>query len=263
MTLSPRHSLAAGLLCLALAVWLAPGVRSFDSTGDGTAGDARPVMEPLARALVPLGPVRAVVSSALWMMVQRKQQDGDPDAVADLAEGLLALHPELEEVRVFLARQLVVSQAPRSPDDALHRALVARGLRMLEDGPPIRDSERLHAALGTLLALQVDMDPRFAPVAAQYFGERPEEVAISELRRARQGGRGALNLIILLVDRGLNTLRRGGDPFEAARDLEEATDVLQLFNEEDRMVIAAELEGLKELRRQLDVPAADDEDRRS
>jgi hypothetical protein len=255
MNLTPGRSLAAGLLCLSLAAWWAPG-----RTTDGWGSDAteRPLsaegalqapMEPVARALVPLGPLRAVASSVLWMVLQRKQQEGDAEAVADLAEGLLVLHPDLAEVRVFLARQLVVSQAPRSPDDGRHRALVTRGLHMLEEGFERADSERLHGALGTLLTLQMDMDPRFPPVAAQYFGERPEDVAIAELRRASAGGTNALNLILLLVDRGLTTLRLGGDPVDAARDLEEATGVLQQFGEDDRMVIAPELE---ELRQQLD-----------
>lgn len=224
---------------------------------------SEPLLEPVARALVPLGPFRAIASSVLWMMVQGRQQEGDAEAVADLAEGLLLLHPGLEEVRVFLARQLVVTQAQHSLDDARHRALVARGLKMLEEGFALSDmeeSERLHGALGTLLAIQKDVDPRFSPVAAQYFGERPEDVAISELRRARRSEINALNLILLLVDRGLTTLRLDGDPIEAGRDLAEATAVLQQFNEEDRIAITPELE---ELRRQLAEPISGDEESRS
>lgn len=255
MTMTPVQSLVAGLACLSLAAWFAP-----ESPPRDGAGSADAMMEPVARALLPLGPVRAVASSALWVLVQRKQQEGDAEAVADLAEGLLALHPDLAEVRIFLARQLVVSQAPRRPDSERHRALVARGLRMLEEGFEIDDSARLHGAMGTLLAVQMDVDPRFSPVAAQYFGERPEDVAIAELRRASPGGNNALNRILLLIDRGMTTLRLDGDPIEAARDLEEATGVLQQFDEADRTVIAPELEGL---RRALDASGSEVGRRRS
>ena len=119
---------------------------------------------------------------------------------------------------------------------------------------------RLHGALGTLLAIQKDADPRFSPVAAQYFGERPEDVAIAELRRARRSEVNALNLILLLVDRGLTTLRLDGDSLEANRDLEEATAVLQQFDEEERRAITPELEVL---RQQLNLSAPEDERNRS
>ncbi|MDG2148391.1 MAG: hypothetical protein P8N09_02590 [Planctomycetota bacterium] len=264
MTWTPRLSFAVGVLCLACAAWVAPGVKEgTPAPSPGEEALSEPFLEPVARALAPLGPFRAVASSVLWMMVQGRQQDGDAEAVADLAEGLLLLHPGLEEVRVFLARQLVVTQAPHSPDQARHRALVARGLSMLEEGFALsdaEDSERLHGALGTLLAIQKDADPRFSPVAAQYFGERPEDVAIAELRRARRSEVNALNLILLLVDRGLTTLRLDGDSLEANRDLEEATAVLQQFDEEERRAITPELEVL---RQQLNLSAPEDERNRS
>jgi hypothetical protein len=134
--------------------------------------------EPLARALEPLGPVKALISSALWMGVQAGQRSGDASRVVDLSHALLDLQPDLDEVRRFLAGQLVVTEAPRAADRVRHDALVRAGLTLLEEGLERRDSSALRVELAETIVVQRFMDPAFEPVAAQHFGAPPLDVAI-------------------------------------------------------------------------------------
>ena len=254
----PTASLLLGVALLAasafLASWDAGDAASMSAGAPGEAAGpsgratATPRDEAWARALRPLGPVRPLLASILWVTVLDRSMEGDSAAVADVAEALLALHPDLHAVRTHLATVLVVNEAPRAPDDDRHRALVERGLLMLEEGLAAAgdDDVHLHGALGRLLAVQVRSDPRFPQVARSYFGEQPEDIAIQELRRGDQASEDALWLIELLVDRGRNHLRFGGDPFEAARDLAEAEEVLRALPEDARRVYGVETEALRE-----------------
>jgi hypothetical protein len=186
---------------------------------------ARGSGEPLALALAPLGPVRALVSSALWVGLLRTQSDVDSDRVTAIARALLEVHPDLEVVRVYLANQLVVTEARRAPDRARHDALVEAGLQLMDEGLQRRDSPRLRSALAWTLATQARIDVRFAAVAARHFGVTAEDEAIELLRDTRDPGdarvRGQL-----LVERGLSSLTARDDERAARRDLEEAERAL-------------------------------------
>lgn len=205
--------------------------------------DVRPEDAAVARALQPLGPLKAVLSATLWVALLDSQVYGTPTRVGTVAEGLLTLHPGLEAVRQFVAEQLIVNEAARAPDAARHRALVLRGLAILEDGLARDDSPRLHGALGRLLVAQARSDPRFAEIARQYYGALPEEVAIDELRRSAR----ALDAIVLadlLVARGLRALRHE-DPPAARRDLAEAEALLSALPEDVQASLGDVLDDLR------------------
>ncbi|MHC5212077.1 MAG: hypothetical protein ACYTG2_15265 [Planctomycetota bacterium] len=183
--------------------------------------------EPLARALEPLGPVKALISSALWMGVQAGQRSGDASRVVDLSHALLDLQPDLDEVRRFLAGQLVVTEAPRAADRVRHDALVRAGLTLLEEGLERRDSSALRVELAETIVVQRFMDPAFEPVAAQHFGAPPLDVAIELYAGAeRTEGRTRL-LAALYVERGERALVRADDRWAARRDLEAAEALLE------------------------------------
>jgi hypothetical protein len=213
-----RHAFGlVGLAALALAALLPPAA---------PADTQRTVGEPLAVALAPLGPIKAMVSAALWTRLLRGQTEGDSAAAESLALALLELHPDLDEVREYLAHRLVVSEARRAPDRERHRLAVTRGLQILDEGLARRDSPRLHGYLGRLLAVRPDMDPWFRSVVEQYWGDTPEELAIESLRRSDAPQVDAWLLADLLVERGLWALEARDDPWRARRDLAEAEAVL-------------------------------------
>ncbi len=182
--------------------------------------------EALARALMPLGPVRALVSSALWVELLHQQMRGDAERTAALSRALLAVHPGLHVVREYLAGQLIVTEAPRAPDRARHAALVAAGLQFFEDGLARDEAQGLHGALGRTLAVQPEVDPRFAAAAEAFFGDDIRDRAIDELRASRPSGLDAWLLAQLLADRGVHVLDQDADVRSAARDLSEAAGIL-------------------------------------
>ena len=193
--------------------------------GAGALNHAAPVAvpaqgEPLALLLAPLGPAKALLSSALWVAVLHEQQHGDPESLLPLARALLDVHPGLDAVREFLAGQLIVTEAARATDAARHDALVQAGLAMLEDGRQLSDSPRLHATLGRLLFARRAQDDAFQPVAEAYFGSSLLDVAIEALEHSPEPEDARLR-VELLVERGLTAVaddERG----EARADLAEA-----------------------------------------
>jgi hypothetical protein len=205
----------AGLALLVAAGALRPPVDETQAT------------EPLALALAPLGPVKAMTSALLWhQLLQRQVAGGDSDAVAALCSALLELHPDLVSVREYLANQLVIHEASRAPDRARHLMLVMQGLALLEDGIGRGGDPRLSGSLGRLLYWRPRIDPWFAPAVEQYYGLSPEELAIETLRRSTDED-DTLLLADLLVERGLTTLRSEGDRWRARRDLVEARGLLE------------------------------------
>ncbi len=212
---------------------------------------------PLAAALAPLGPVKACVSSALWFAYLRQSDR----AAADLSEALIALHPDLDSVRTFLARQLVITEASRAPDRERHRRFILRGLRLLEEGLLRRDSDELHSALARLLVIRRDRDPWFSAVVEEYFGLLPSELAIEQLRAVEDDAGDAELLATLLVERGLRSYERSGDPWDAQRDLREAVDVLRarstLSDEQIDGMLGPLRRGLDQPRPAPDRPAPD------
>jgi len=186
---------------------------------------ARASSEPLALLLAPLGPVKPLLSSALWVAVLQQEQHGSPEDLVPLARALLELHPGLDAVREFLAGQLVVTEAARATDADRHDALVQAGLSLLDDGRVLTDSPRLHAALGRLLYTRRLQDPAFEPVAEAYFGGSLLDVAIEALGRSPDAEDGRL-CAELLVERGLHDLR-DGSPREARADLADAEAALR------------------------------------
>lgn len=190
----------------------------------------RPLGEPVADMLAPLGPIKAVLSAALWVAFSDQLAEGGGDDVTALAEGLLALHPGLVRVRVHLAEQLTVNEAARAPDEARHRAYVQAGLDMLTEGLDRADDPRLHQALGRLVFERSLADPRFAQVAEASFGMSVGDIVIEELRAATRDEQAQdFDLAVLagqLVARGLDQLERFDDTWSAGRDLHEAERVL-------------------------------------
>lgn len=246
--------LLLGLACFAAAdLWPV----ATPAVADADAGLVAVVSaEPLAAALLPLGPARALVSAGLWVRFLQSHVESDAEALAWLSEGLLAVHPELERVREHLASQLIVTTAPAAPDDARHRALVQRGLGMLEDGLELSDSQRLHGALGRLLVVQSRHDPRFGSAARQYFGMDPTDLAIDELRSAGDSEGSSVFLADLLVDRGIDAWLRDRDLHAADRDLAEAERLTRSLPGDD----AAELAGrIAAIRTEMREPAAEHE----
>jgi len=176
--------------------------------------------EPLALLLAPLGPAKALLSSALWVAVLHEHRHGDPESLLPLARALLDVHPGLDAVREFLAGQLIVTEAPRATDATRHAALVQAGLAMLEDGRQLSGSPRLHATLGRLLYIRRAQDAAFEPVAEAYFGSSLPDVAIEALAHSSEPDDARLRAE-LLVERGLKAVaddERG----EARADLAEA-----------------------------------------
>jgi len=183
--------------------------------------------EPLALALAPLGPVKALLSTALWMGVQAGQRAGDTDRVVGLSHALLDLQPDLDVVRRFLAGQLVVTEAPRAADRARHDALVRAGLTLLEEGLERRDSSALRVELAETLVVQRFMDPAFEPVAVLHFGAPILDVAIELYAGARLEPGQARLLAALYVERGERALVRDDDAWAAQRDLAAARAALE------------------------------------
>lgn len=190
-----------GVALHALAGVLLIGAAGAVGHGRG-APAAREPGEPLALLLAPLGPAKALLSSALWVAVLHEEQHGDPESLVPLSRALLELHPGLDAVREYLAGQLVVTEAARATDSARRAALVQAGLALLEEGRVRNDSPRLHAALGRLLYTQRAQDPGFEPVAAAYFGGSLLDVTIEALARSADPEDAALRAE-LLVERGL------------------------------------------------------------
>jgi hypothetical protein len=180
--------------------------------------------EPLALLLAPLGPAKALLSSALWVAVLHEEQHGDPESLVPLSRALLELHPGLDAVREYLAGQLVVTEAGRATDAARHDALVQAGLSLLEEGRLRSDSPRLNAALGRLLYTRRTQDPGFETVAAAYFGGSVLDVAIEALARSSDPDDGSLRAE-LLVERGLADVGHS-EWREARADLAEAQAAL-------------------------------------
>lgn len=210
--------LLLGLLLLAASAGL--GAHAHGARDAGLAPD-----EPVALALAPLGPVKALLSAGLWTAYLEQEIAGRTEEVRLLAEALLELHPDLDAVRSYLATQLIVTEAPRAADRARHEALLVRGFEMLEEGLVHGDSSRLHGDIGALLWMRQDVDPYLTRVVERLYGEVPEEVAIDHLRRA--DGRMARELLAkLLVRRGVYALVDHDDVEQARRDLREAEDVV-------------------------------------
>lgn len=231
-------STVVGLALLAGASVLAPG-----GSDDSELLDVRAAEEPLAVALTPLGPAKAVLSALLWERLQLQRRAGDVETAAPLSQALLALHPGLAVVREHLATRLILSDAAQAPDLPRYRALVLTGLSMLEEGQAFGENPRLHEALGQLLAIQGRNDPRFWEVASEYFGAPPEEIAIQELRLAGGPRLAALLLADLLLDRGFASWELDRDGYAADRDLSEAQGLIEValpgetgFGEERRLL---------------------------
>jgi hypothetical protein len=222
-----RLRLAAALLLLAASAVLArPAPAPGDSSRDaGDGGEARDV-EPLARALGPLGPVRALVSSALWSRLLHDQMTGDAEEASALARALLALHPGLATVREYLAGQLLVTEAPRAPDRARHDALVATGLALFEEGLARPGGAALRAPFGRTLAVQSMVDSRFAAAAEPVLGEMPEERALRELLASGPRGFDRWLAANLAVEQGLAAWRLDGDRAAVHRALQLARELL-------------------------------------
>lgn len=217
--------------------------------GDGASSAARPLAEPVADALAPLGPVKTMISSALWVALLDEVKQGGSEATVSLAEALLAVHPDVDTVRLHLAQHLIVNEAGRAPDDATYRALVLRGLEMLEEGAA-SGRLRLRGNLGRLLVERSMSDARFTPVASQYFGEDPLEIAIEELRASTAvDDPSPLDVIILadlLVTRGADALDVYADTFRAERDLLEAESLLERLHTESAAMLQSRLQTLRE-----------------
>jgi hypothetical protein len=244
----PAASTVAGLLLLAVAGWLAPGGTERSSMPTGVS----PAAEPLAVALAPLGPAKAVLSSLLWVQMQQKRMDGEVDSLVPLSRALLALHPGLATVREHLATRLILSDAARALDSPRYRALVLAGLALLEEGQSDTDSPQLHEALGQILAIQGRNDSRFWEVAWEFFGAPPEEIAIQELRQAENPRLATLLLADLLLDRGFEAWERDSDAYTAARDLREAQQLIEEVPEgetgfaEERRILGERIAELRE-----------------
>lgn len=246
--------LLLGLALLGAAGAVPSGQRA--TAAPGTAALA--LNEPLAAALEPLGPLRPLISSALWVQLLRSRLEGDDEQVLLFSEGLIALHPELERVREHLASQLIVTEAPRAANAERHRALVQRGLCLLEDGQLLSESPRLHGALGRLLTLQVRVDARFAAAARQYFGSDPVTVAIDELREAGTHAGSDVFLADLLVERGLVAWTRDADVRGADRDLAEAEALTSALPGEEAQELTARIAEIRREMASLLLPANPD-----
>jgi|GEM_PF-6274572 len=213
--------------------------------------------EPLAAALAPLGPIKALASSLLWTRMLLAQMEAQGERTAAFGRALLELHPDLEAVREYVANQLVVTEAPRAPDAARHDRLVAGGLALLEEGLLLRDSPRLHGALGRLLVLQRDNDDAFGPAAEAWLGDEVPAAALDHLRRSELSFSDRVLLAGLLLERG-EAERRAGDRWAARRDWQEAAAALAPLRELEGALIDQRLQDLaRELLEQGVGPAGD------
>jgi hypothetical protein len=207
------------------------------------AGPDVPRSEPLAAALAPLGPFKSLASSLLWAQMLTAQMEAEGQRTAALGRALLELHPDLEVAREYVANQLVVTEAPRAPDVARHDALVTSGLALLEQGLQLRDSARLHGALGRLLVAQRTSDPAFRLPAEAWLGDDLEVVAIDHLQRSELDASDRLALGGLLLERGEQAIR-DADVWAARRDWQAASAALAPIHESEAPLIDQRLQGL-------------------
>ncbi len=208
-----RLRLALGVVLLAAAAFVS----------SRNASDERLPTEPLARALAPLGPIKAIASAALWTRLDREQKRGESREIELLARALLELHPGFDDVREYLAYQLIASEARRTSDPRRKDAIVDAGLELLEQGLDLHDSARLHSALGQLIVARRDRDPGFALAVERRYGDTPTEIAIEHLRHA--DAEDTFDMMVLgrlLVERGLRSLFTDRAVRAARRDLSEA-----------------------------------------
>lgn len=204
--------------------------------------------ETTSLTLTPLGPVKAIISSALWVLLVDSQLEGDERRVATIARALLEVHPGLSVVREYLANQLIVTEAPQAQSAERHDALIMLGLSLLEDGLVLCDDPRLHSALGRTLAIQRFVDKHFTPAAERFLGSSLEDVAIDELALSEASIDKWLRAD-LLVERGLDSMQRFGDRWPATRDLEEAAATLarlEPLNEQDAEAARSRLQPLRD-----------------
>lgn len=214
-----RVRVAVGVVLIAAAAWIS-------AQRDG-AHDSPRATEPLAEALAPLGPVKAVASAALWARLDRESKRGESREVELLARALLELHPGFDDVREYLAYQLVVTEARRASDPERRDAIVDAGLELLEQGLDLHDSPRLHAALGNLIVARRDRDPRFVLAVERRYGDPPSDVAIDHLRQADPTDPFDMMVLArLLVERGLRSLFTDRAVADARRHLSEASERL-------------------------------------
>lgn len=212
-----RARLSIGLALLLAAAW----------AGQRGEPPSRLSAEPLARSLAPLGPVKAILSSALWYQLLRSEVEADSERFAWTARALLELHPGLDSVREHLAVQLVTSEARRAPDLERRAALVERGLILLDEGLELSHSRRLHLTMAELLMDRRRKDPLFALTVERALGDSPEELAIEHLLSARsEDPIHAAMLASLLVERGVRSLVVDGRVGAAKRDLAAALSSL-------------------------------------
>ncbi|HEX5011056.1 MAG TPA: hypothetical protein VFY71_11715 [Planctomycetota bacterium] len=202
-----------------------------------------PRSEPLAAALAPLGPFKSLASSLLWAQMLTAQMEAEGQRTAALGRALLELHPDLEIAREYVANQLVVTEAPRAPDVARHDVLVTSGLALLEQGLQLRDSARLHGALGRLLVAQRKSDPAFRLPAEAWLGDDLEVVAIDHLQRSELFDSDRLALGGLLLERGEQEIR-DDDVWAARRDWQAARAALAPLHQSEAPLIDQRLQGL-------------------
>jgi hypothetical protein len=217
--MSRGAQLLAGLLLLA-------GAGVVDRAAPRSeAADASRASEPIALTLASLGPVKAIVSSMLWVVLAESQAEGDERRVATIARALLQVHPGLAVVREYLANQLIVTEAPYASTPERHDALVMLGLSLLADGIELTDNPRLHSAMGRTLHVQRMVDERFVLAAERFLGASVEDIAIDALARS-EASIDAWLRADLLVERGMDAAGPGGNRWSAIADLEEAERAL-------------------------------------
>jgi hypothetical protein len=221
----------AGALALVAAAFVAPG------------GDGRPHGEPLAAALAPLGPLKSLASSFLWHRLLVSQLHVEGERAAAFGRALLELHPDLRVVRIYVATQLVMSEAQHAPDLARHDRTVAAGLALLSDGLALQDSPDLHGAFGRLLAVQRDGDPAFRAAAERWLGDDLDAMVIFHLRRSEGSVNDRTLLARWLLERGESELR-DNDPWAARRDWQEAADAYEPVHTEEPTLVDQCLQSL-------------------
>jgi hypothetical protein len=234
----------AGLLALGAAAFVAPS------------GDSAPRSEPLAAALAPLGPVKSLASSFLWHRLLLTQQHAEGERAATLGRALLELHPDLRVVRIYVATQLVISEAVHAPDLARHDRLVSAGLALLSDGLALQDSAELHGALGRLLAVQRDNDPEFRVAAEAWLGDDLDATVIFHLRRSEGTVNDRTLLARWLLERGEAELR-DNDPWAARRDWQEAAEAYAPLESDEPVLVDQCLQRLAQELRDRGISPAD------
>ncbi len=204
-------------------------------------------IEPVAAMLKPLGPIRAMVSSMLWMQYLRGQLEGDAAQVGVLSRALLQVHPGLEEVRHHLAYQLMISEARRAPDRQRYRVLLAAGLRLIDEGLDRSSSPYLSGAAGTIL-YQGQNHVWFAEAIEELTGETLESLAIDYLRGGRHDDPTEVMLLAgFLVERGLRVLLTDAAVSSARSDYEEACALLEAVSMHSPEQVDALLDPLADL----------------